>query len=156
MNILFLDLEDTIIEEWDRPFLINVDKIKSFIDNNSFTDFGIFSYAIHNQSDLALFKRDMKPVIEKALGIKFNDKFIWTPSHVQESLIKHKKIAGAEWDDVFIWTDKADGFQIICKYHFRFDSSFNVCHLIDDSVDNSTLKISGLLIKTHNVNGQLI
>jgi len=154
MNTLFLDLEDTIIEEWDRPFLINVDKIKSFIDNNSFTDFGIFSYAIHNQSDLALFKRDMKPMIEKALGIKINDDLIWTPSHVQDALIKYKKIAGAEWDDVFTWTDKEYGFQLVCM-HLMKDMEC-VLTLIDDTVNETHYGAGNCFIKTYNVNEGLI
>ena len=57
--ILFLDLEDTIIESWNDPFLINVEKIKEWLKCHSFKEIRLFSFAVHDNRDITIFNSQL-------------------------------------------------------------------------------------------------
>ena len=147
MNALFLDLEGTIIDEWDSPFIINEKEINRFISSSNYDTFGIFSYAIHNDSDRKIFDRDIKPVIDKILDIEIDPSLIWTPFDVLKAWVEYKKVAGAEFNDVFTWTDKEYGFGLLVRSKFK-EGMFS---LIDDTVEHTLFQKDRLLIQTFNV-----
>jgi hypothetical protein len=70
---LFLDLEDTIVTPivngWDDFNLINLQKIRKFMKEHDFANVNIFSFAIHDTHNLALFNKFTRPAIQEALGV---------------------------------------------------------------------------------------
>jgi hypothetical protein len=72
-KVLWLDLEETIIQSWDNPVLIpqNVVNIRRFITSHNITEVFIFSFAIWDKKDAAFFRESgMKHEIEQVLGVR--------------------------------------------------------------------------------------
>jgi hypothetical protein len=65
---VWLDLEQTVISIWHDPVLINVEKIKAWLDNRDIKTINIFSFAVWNQADRDQFNAGMRDMIEQALG----------------------------------------------------------------------------------------
>lgn len=72
-RICFLDVENTIIESWDQPYLIKIWKLKEILEYHNIKNVVIFSYAINNSYDAEYFNINMKEMIETALNIKILD-----------------------------------------------------------------------------------
>jgi len=71
---VFLDLEETIIESWSNPLLMNVGKIGNFLHTAGVEEVGIFSFAIWNEQDRIDFvKRGIKQAIEISLGVTIKE-----------------------------------------------------------------------------------
>lgn len=68
MKRVFLDLEGTIIDMWDNPVLINVDKIRDFLAKHNVSEIEIFSFAIWDENDVNAFD-DIKESLEKNLCV---------------------------------------------------------------------------------------
>ncbi len=73
---LWLDLEDTIITPvqngWFNVQLINVQKIKAFIEEWKPNFMHVFSFAVWDEQQLLRFNMGPRPRIEDALGMKFS------------------------------------------------------------------------------------
>jgi len=70
MKTLFLDLEETIIDNWHSFMFINVNKIKEFIKKENFTHVEIFSFAVENNDKKEMIERI--PLIERVFNCKIN------------------------------------------------------------------------------------
>lgn len=65
---IWLDLEETIINNWDDGLLINVSRIKRWLDINDAKTINIWSFAIWTKEDKEFFiTSGMKGVIERVL-----------------------------------------------------------------------------------------
>jgi hypothetical protein len=77
---LFLDLEDTVITPvvngWWNTELINVQRVRAIIEHFKPMSVHLFSFAIWNEAQREQFRLGTKPLIEKALNIKFASE--WT------------------------------------------------------------------------------
>lgn len=98
-NILFLDLEETVIEEWGNPFLINIPWLRKFIRKEEFTDFGIFSFAISNERDSRHFHTRLKDGIQDSLGIEFNKDLVTTTQDMKSIIAKRRRILPSKFSD---------------------------------------------------------
>lgn len=71
-RLLFLDLEDTVItpvvDGWRNAELINVNKIKQVIRQFEPDDVNLFSFALHDSTELQKFNMHCRPMIEAAIG----------------------------------------------------------------------------------------
>lgn len=76
MKHLFLDLEDTVVtpvtEGWHNVSLMNVDKIKKFINEFKPDTVNIFSFAIHDEHDLKGFNLSLRDWLERELDVTLN------------------------------------------------------------------------------------
>jgi hypothetical protein len=72
-DTIFLDLEDTVIESWHSPYYTNLQKVRKWLKDNAVTEVGIFSFAIHNDADKAVFDQQMRVGLTDALGISPRD-----------------------------------------------------------------------------------
>jgi hypothetical protein len=70
---VFLDLEETIIDNWDSGMLVNSTRVRDWLHANSVTDVSIFSFAIWDSADLADFNRRLRPWLARALDISVTD-----------------------------------------------------------------------------------
>lgn len=132
---MFLDLEQTLIESWDKPYLIHIKQVEDLIKsykNLSNVSFHIFSYAIWDEYDKTIFECEMKQRIEDQYGITIS-----TWLSVQEM----QKICGdylricMDQGDFFGFMKKEIAFPIICNSQFR-DTN---CILLDDVVRASKI-----------------
>lgn len=141
-NIFFLDLEQTIIESWDHPDLINVVKIDKWLKQNKVNEVSIFSFAIWNDKDKQHFNDVIKPTIEDALGVR-----VMTWPSVQDMMridFNHTGIRFEEGHAVSEFIQlrgKEQGFfNFVCN-QYDFDRAV----LIDDVVPDMT--------RTHRTKG---
>ena len=149
MNKLFLDLEETVVDSWQSQRLVNIGAVKSFLQNNSFDEVDVFSFAVWNNDDVAVFNRDLKPVLNRALNVNLKD----CPS-VPDVMKADTKLTGVQWhNDVteFIQVrGKFTAFLNWCKLNHPNDN----CVLLDDMVPNVTVvdRDTGTVIQFVNVN----
>lgn len=141
---LFLDLEDTIIEPvwsgWHCSHLINVEKIKAFIDSWKPDHVHLFSFALWDQHQLALFQNSLKPLIEQHLGIKFT--WEWTvdgdiiPLCCKELHLHEEKVS---FSDMTEFWSKQEAFRLSVRQKFKQTLEHGVdveAILIDDMVED--------------------
>lgn len=69
-KIIFLDLENALIDTWTSPSIINHHLKSRFLH---FTDFRLFSFAVLNEEDKKQFNRNIAPAIKDFFGVTFND-----------------------------------------------------------------------------------
>lgn len=106
-NILFLDLEETVINEWCRhPVFLrnNINKIKDmFFSRGENLALGIMSWAMWNDEDKAIFNAEIRPTLEDLLGMKFSDEFVWSMDDWARKLLifNKKKISREDLFDIF-------------------------------------------------------
>ncbi len=94
---LYLDLEGTVIKGWDDQVLMNTSRVCDFLDSNpdiDRDDVRVFSFAIYNDKDKAEFVRDIKPMLERRLGVTITQ---W-PS-VQDMALRTQQLTGNRFLD---------------------------------------------------------
>ena len=67
---IYIDLEQTIISNWDDGFLINTEKVRDFLKSHNAEGFHVFSFAVWNDADRFVFNTRFKSVLENALESK--------------------------------------------------------------------------------------
>lgn len=126
--MIFLDLEETIIDTWQGNAIINVDKIKKFLGNTK--EVGIFSFAIWNDVDKEFFEKNWRSAIENTLGIKA----VVVPS-VSDMMKVDFDLRGIRFDDIFefiVMNKKEGAFRSWClTFHIGQHTI-----LVDDAVPN--------------------
>lgn len=138
--IVLLDLEKTVIESWDEPFILwnNVDKIKHLLEEVQ-VKLGLMSWAVWDAKDKEIFNRTMRPGIEEALGLKFDDSLVWSMDDWAENVFKfhNKKVSRADLFDMF---GKQEVLFVLSSCLPAFNGK-NVL-LLDDAVEHDRSFIS--------------
>jgi len=134
-RILFLDLEQTIIDVWQDANIIQVQVpfIKEVIRKFKPEHIGIFSFAIDNESDKEHFRNRMQDKIEMAIGMKITWKHIMSTSEMIKLIKKLNHTVAMDAVDFFTWFNKEKAL-IDCLKASSFQG--RAC-LIDDTVDDS-------------------
>lgn len=148
-RILFLDLENTIIDTWDTCNLAsNHEVIKNWIKENNFDEVHVFSYAIWNEDDVNTFDRpEFRGWLESVFEIKFNDNILTIDKMIK--LCNNNLRIIMDRDDFFAFMKKDIAFRLICEQLFHECD----CFLLDDMVKNTSLFIGNHLINTIDVKG---
>lgn len=138
--LVFLDLEKTVIKSWDEPFILwnNVDKIKDLLKEVQ-VELGLMSWAVWDARDLEIFNRTMRPGIEEALGIKFNDRLVWSMDDWANNVFRfhNKKVSRADLFDMF---GKQEVLFVLSGCFPEFNGK-NVL-LVDDAVEHNRSVLS--------------
>lgn len=66
---VYLDLEGTVLTNFDDPVLMNVQRVKDFLDSLNVKVVSVFSFAVYDERDKETFAREMQPMLERALGV---------------------------------------------------------------------------------------
>lgn len=134
-RILFLDLEQTVIDVWHEANIIHeqVPFIKEVIQKFKPKDIGIFSFAIDNENDKEEFKQRMKLDIEKVIEREINMKHVISVQEMIKFVKKVNHTHGMDFEDFFTWFNKEKAL-IDCLKAMDFQGQ--AC-LIDDTVDTS-------------------
>jgi hypothetical protein len=151
---IYLDLEETIIQSWHDPLLINVEKLRSWLHDHNAKKIHIFSFAIYNDRDSKLFEDSYKPMIERALQVEI----LTFPSIITMAKCDTEQ-TGQYWlresesigiIDYVNTRGKQDGFVKWAEFHHEGETSV----LIDDVVKNMMVSFwdSDTHIETINVN----
>jgi len=149
MNI-FLDLEETIIEDWFNPFFLEnkIEKIKKDIfllkEINDIEDDEInlilFSFAVTNKHNEEIFIKTLKKEIEEMFNskfikiYKFNKEFIFS---ILEKSWKIKTLPTDMISDILMGNEKETLFEIIALNDFK--NEINI--LFDDTVKTTKKEI---------------
>lgn len=156
MPKLFLDLEETVIKEWEKfPTFLNgnCSAIRAMIDRLIKMDGGsfsvtLFSFAVANDADRSTFINTMKRDLEMMIGV--NVDHVLT---VEEIMQASQKIHHMKFDDLLEFSmlrGKEGAFDDWCT----FNKLTGACILIDDTVKNRTINDmdTGLTMFTVNIN----
>lgn len=148
VDILFLDLEATVIESWEVPVLDNIEKIKQILRELNPHKIGIFSFAIWSDEDLDTFNRTIRSNIERELGISISDDLIPTKRSVHLKIKEDGKEVffakrAMSFDDfVELWS-KDRAFIDWCRASFTNKRIV----LLDDIVTTCKLELPDLTIE---------
>ena len=107
MTTLWFDLEATIIDSWDNPFIINEAKIFDVLKDFPHDEIGIFSFAIWDDKDREIFNSQIKPRIEETFGIKIAH--VPTKQEMFQAIKKNHKCQFS-FEDFFDFWGKENGF----------------------------------------------
>jgi hypothetical protein len=88
--IVFLDLEETVINNWEESLLMleNIKKIKHLLDSNESVRVGLMSWAVWDDRDKTLFNAGVRHFLEENLGHRFDDELLWSMKDWAEHLFK--------------------------------------------------------------------
>jgi hypothetical protein len=133
---VFLDLEDTIITNWDEALLTNVNVITRWLESllDSRRTIQIHSFAIWDEKDKVHFvESGMKAMIEKALDVEIIE---WLSIEEMQQIVE-------EWSG-FRFSDRIDFMQLHGK-HRSFEKICLArerdcrCILLDDAIPHRTI-----------------
>ncbi|RWZ87281.1 MAG: hypothetical protein EO766_12210 [Hydrotalea sp. AMD] len=127
---VWLDLEETIIDDWDNGLLVNHGKIKRWLDNRNITELRIWSFAIHNDADKKVFDFHMKEIIERVL-----DRPIIEVLSVEEMCQKISKTEKTHYDDISDFIQMNGKMWSFIKFCLGHKQNKHLV-LIDDCVPN--------------------
>jgi hypothetical protein len=156
-KILFLDLEDTIIEPvltgWHNFIPKNMDEIKRFIQEEKFEEISIFSFAIWDQTQKKQFEKSCQKWLEKELNIPFT----MVPTiddEILQSCCKQKKIhpQTIDFKDIVDFWSKDLSFILCIKDWFQNEKDVDIL-LLDDAVEDMDIHIkqNNMMIRLKNV-----
>jgi hypothetical protein len=144
-KILFLDLEETLIESWTQPTLI-IDKIitiKNFCKENKITKATMFSLAICNEKEKEEFDFRLKQLLENCLEISLD--VVLLDLVFKEIIIKRGIIAEPhEFCDIFIFNMKEQPF---LEWISLKDDKNKEFILFDDMISNKDILLRDKNIK---------
>lgn len=132
--LLFLDLEETLIDNWDNGWLLpaNIACIrKKFTDKVPIV--GLMSWAVWNLADKESFNKRMRKELESSLGMQFNDKFVWSMTDWADMLFQFnsKKVSQQDLFDCF---SKHEVLFMLSRVHPGFNRQEVV--LVDDTIEH--------------------
>lgn len=126
---IFLDLEETVINNWDDGLLVNSTKLRNFLKCQKATDVNVFSFAIWNSADAATFERRHLRVIEMALDCKI----ISWPT-VEQMMLADRDLTRVHFDNISEFMGirtKVGAFTNWCR-----KNNLQKAMLVDDTVPN--------------------
>ncbi len=150
---VFLDLEETVIDDWStRNFLVrNIDKIEAFLNGRDVVikngnkpivspatpllnmRLGLMSWAVWDSRDKAIFVNEIQPELEKMLGCKFDPSYIWSMDDWAKAILGNfnKKI---DRDDMYDLYGKPEVLIALARTNPEFKNS--TIFLIDDAYEH--------------------
>lgn len=127
IKMWFFDLEQTLIDSWENPVIINLEKVGEIMSRPDFDPkVTIFSWAIWNDEDLVTAERVIYPMLEEVFGITIID----TITKEQLFKIVKEKWFWLDEEDFGDMFDKERAFIEFCRLTKLKGSQF----LVDDMV----------------------
>ena len=126
---VFLDLEQTVLNNWDEGLLINATRVREFLAAQGATQFTVFSFAVWNEKDQQDFERLHRSGLERALDCTVDA----CPS-VEDFMAADTQLTGLHFDsltDFISIRGKVGAFTNWVRFQ-------GICHavLLDDVVPN--------------------
>jgi hypothetical protein len=132
--LVFLDLEETVLDNWDDANMLmgNVRWLQKRLALVNCT-LGLMSWAVWDEKDKTKFNSEMRPMLEEALGMPFDNRFVWSMDEWAEQVFKHhgKKVSR---QDLFDLMGKQEVLFVLSRCHPDFKD--NNLLLVDDAVEH--------------------
>lgn len=148
---LFLDLEDTIItpvvQGWPNVDLINIERIAQFIEAWRPTTLNIFSFALHSEWDMKMFKLDVAPRIERAFGMPLNLVPLTNEDIIRRCcLVRKLSPERVTFSDASDFWSKHEAFRLYVRSVFGSSNCPKPLHvaLLDDAVEDEDFNFVSL------------
>jgi hypothetical protein len=146
-KVLFLDLEETIINDFNEMRVVNGSVVKEFVAKEKFDEIHIFSFAIWDDNDVDKTASVIIPFLNKLLGSNIETK-VMKVSDMQAIVQKNFRIF-FDFDWEFSTTFNKDGvFQKVAPVLFPGCEIV----LLDDTVENSSTELFDTKTKLRMVN----
>lgn len=133
--IIFLDLEETLIDNWENGWLLpeKVNAIRAMCAPFN-AKVGLMSWAVWDESDKVKFNTNLRLELEEALGAKFSDDFVWSMDDWAKQLLEFqgKSVSRKDLFDIF---GKHEVLFMVSRCHPAF-KGHNVI-LFDDAVEDN-------------------
>lgn len=149
-KVVFLDLEDTVIDEIDNPMLIRVHQVRRFLQQEAPEEVGIFSAALVNE-EMQAFYRLVLPMVERAFNLTVDRHLIPTVEEVCRIIEQNRKLGleSVRLSDFYNFFRKEGGFFEYCRNHP--DLKGCECVLLDDAVGNMEIHLPDRRLRLVNV-----
>lgn len=140
---VFMDLEQTIIDNWYSKRLMNVEKLNNFYRLNNVEDISIWSFAINDAEDLGHFYCHLHETLEDVLGVHID------VTDTGDATLEVCEREQLEFEDLCYYLNKFRTFVAYARHHCKGQTVV----LLDDDVPNTELhfKDDNLRIITINV-----
>lgn len=153
-KIVFLDLEDTVIDEFWRAGsarLMNIERVRAFLAVERPDAVRLFSFAMADERTVEQFCREFEARLSAALGVTFDLTDTFTTDQLFRLCRRHGTIFEDE-NECMLFHGKEIGFQRFIEMSEQFDDTEVV--LVDDSVDLKEIRLPrrNLTIRMLNVN----
>lgn len=153
-KILFLDLEDTVIDDFSKgaqATLLNTDAVRSFIASEAPDAVRIFSFALYSDRCKEQFRRCFETRLNQALSVQLDTTRLFTTPQLLQLCRRH----GTYFEDdheCLLFHGKDYGFQRFVEMSAQFDDVEVV--LLDDVVEPKTIHYPkrALTIRLININ----
>lgn len=146
-KILLFDLEQTLFPDWteDHETLLPLlhPELRDWIFDQFPFRAGVFSWAIHDDRDKAIFNKKMRPSIEEHLHFKFEDDLIFSV-HQIGTMIKVWEKMPFETSSETVQLFKKEGSIRHMWRNFFTEPNTHVI-LLDDTVDDSVTRRTSIL-----------
>ena len=153
-KVVFLDLEDTVIDEFwraDNARLMNIERVRAFLAAERPDSVQLFSFAIASSATVEAFQRSFEARLSLALGVTFDLAAPFTTDKLFRLCRRHGTVFEDE-HECMLFHGKEMGFQRFIEMSDEFDDTEVV--LVDDSVDLKEIRMPrrNLTIRMLNVN----
>jgi len=153
-KVVFLDLEDTVIDVFSRErftHLMNIAPVRDFIAAQAPDAVRLFSFALWSDHCVEQFRRRFEQPLNEALGTTLDMCDTFTTDKLFK-LCRQKGLVFEDDNECMLFHGKDFGFQHFIELSPGFDDMEVV--LVDDSVTSKTIQYPGrnLAIRMVNVN----
>jgi hypothetical protein len=153
-RLVFLDLEDTVIDEFGKAedaALMNIERVSAFLAAEQPDALHLFSFALSNAASVAQFKAAFDVRLARALGWRFDLAAPFTTEVLFQLCRRHGTFFEDE-SECMLFHSKELGFQRFIEMSPQFDNTEVV--LVDDSVVLKEIRLPrrNLTIRMLNVN----
>jgi hypothetical protein len=138
-KVIFLDLEDTVIDEFDSAALarlVNVAPVRAFLEDEAPAAVRLFSFALWDDHRVALFSEFFEMRLNRALGVELD----LTDTFTTEKLFQLCTRLGTVFEsdnECMLFHGKDYGFQHFIEMSPEFDDTEVV--LVDDAVQSKQI-----------------
>lgn len=149
--IVFVDLEDTVINEWmpvykDMHLLDEkVAKLRRFLSLNNVDGISIFSFACYSHRDVPIFDRSLRAWLARDLGLDPQAISVTDVKAFTDELLDE---FGFDFIEVSEYLDKFRTFVEFAQHRYRERTVV----LIDDAVPNTELNYHDQLLRIVTLN----
>ena len=132
--LVFLDLEETLIDEWANMMLMpqRCAAVHKLLKENAGCRVGLMSWAVWHDKDKATFINDLQPLLEEVLDVKFDPELIWSMDDWARELVHAKKRIPRQ--DLFDCFGKHEVLFMLSRCHPTFKDQSVV--LVDDVAEH--------------------
>jgi len=138
-KIVFLDLEDTVIDEFDAAAharLMNIERVRAFIASEAPSAVRLFSFALWDEHRVALFHEFFETRLNHELGVTLDLADTFTTEKLFRLCLSRGTVFESD-NECMLFHGKDYGFQHFIEMSPQFDDTEVV--LVDDAVQSKRI-----------------